>query len=165
LIISTNGSTWLFEPELGKASIWLSASIPILEPHIEFLKSVDEYSHLPYTATVISGLFLCLVMVFIQAVFYWKTVVGPRKAKGVTSKTFSLLLVLAVMIAAMVWIAFIFVPTPYDPRWPGMARVIFWPIFPFFGGVVVSLSASVLFTILVGIVKLIFMHGGRRGHA
>jgi len=160
VIAASYGSAWLFETELDKVSDWLSTAIPALAPRIDFLKSVDGYSQLPYTATVISGLLLILVMVFVQAVFYLKTVIVPGKAKGVTSKTFGLLLLITFMIAAMVWVAFVFVPTPYDPRWPGMTRVFFWPIFPLFGGGVAYLSTWALFAILVGILKLIFMRGG-----
>ncbi len=164
-VAAAYGSTWLFSAKLDKASVWLSTALPILEPRIEFLRSVDGYSHLPYTATVISGMISVLVMIIIQAVFYWKTVVRPGKAKGVIPKTFGLMAYLALVFAALVWIAFIFTTNTYDPRWPGMTRVILWPIFPLLGGAMASLTATVLFSILVGIVKLVFMCKGNDGHS
>ncbi|MEZ5872113.1 MAG: hypothetical protein R3D32_09740 [Nitratireductor sp.] len=62
----------------------------------------------------------------------------------------------------LVAIAFIHVPTTYDPRWPGFASILFWPLFPALGAFAVWMFSMVLFSVFVGLAKAATQYGGTK---
>ena len=137
--------------------------LPILNERSSFLRGNDIPSYLSFAATVASVLVTVPVTIAVFFRGYWITVVGPRKCRRVSQATFiSVALGLSVSSILMA-IAFISVPTSYDPRWPGYSVIVFWPLFPAFGAGVAWIVSIVLHSVLVGLFKAAMQYGGKNG--
>lgn len=143
--------------------LWVSKNLPILGPRISFLSSVDQSSYLAFGATVLTCL-ICLPIVFsVWLVGYWKTVVSQRKCRGLSLETIYSVSFMIFVSGCLVAIAFAHVPDAFEVSRPGMSRILFWPFFPLVGATVTWLSAMTLFSISVGLMKLIMALRGSDG--
>lgn len=150
---------FIFGGQIGSAMALGVSKFSVLQPRIEFLKAHDQASAFAYAATVASGLFLLPILILFHAVAYWKTVIGKRRCRPADGYTLLGVGLVVFMVVIMMAIAFVHVPKSYDPRWPGMARILFWPIFPVFGGVAFSILEEVGFITFVGLMKLVWCKG------
>ncbi|MEZ5790105.1 MAG: hypothetical protein R3D34_04675, partial [Nitratireductor sp.] len=103
---------------------------PLLNERSSFLLDRDISSYMSFAATVGSIFVTAPLTIAIFARGYWITVVVPRKCRRVSPATFLSMAFSFLVSSILVAIAFIHVPTTYDPRWPGMAFILFWPVFP-----------------------------------
>jgi hypothetical protein len=154
---------FLFGAGLEDATRLLVHHMPFLLARLAFLRSADGYSHIPYIATIISGLIFVPTMLIVNGIGYWKTVVSHRRCRKVVPLTTVVIGMGISVFGAMLWIAFVYCPLSYQQSRPGMVRILFWPIFPIFGSGVVFLSAIIGFSILVGVAKFAWHFGGRYG--
>ena len=140
---------------------WLSDAMPFSRDRLNFLAQLDERSAVSYLATVLSGFLLVPVILCANGVGYWKTVVAGRRCKRVTSLSLASAGPALLVFGVVFWIAFVFVPSGIDPRYPGNVRWFFWPIFPALGGLVLALLPSVLFQVCVLALKAALLAAGR----
>ena len=164
LIVCSYIYAWILGPKLQKVSDWIAENYTIFAPRIQFLENYDHHSHLIYSATILSCASLLPVFLILLAAVYWKTVVEKRLCESVSKKrTPTHLLFSTVVICAVFYFSFLFVPFEIDPRYPGHARIFLWPLSPMFLSLGAYISARFLFSILVGIMKLAFLPGGHHG--
>ncbi len=137
--------------------------LPILEGRIEFLEKVGGYSEIGYVAAVMVGLIMVPLLVAINAFFYWRLVLVPRKNMSVNLITLAIIANGFIVFGVLVWIVFVSVPHLYDPSKAGLRVVLFWPIFPALASGVIYLVAEMAFRALIGLLKFILPHGDSSG--
>jgi len=154
-------ATGFFSAQLDVISTRLASLVPLLRPRITFLAAVDPSFPAQYAAGVISFVLVQPIGIAIFARAYWRTVVKKRLCKPVGPVTPITMLLGAGLLLVFVWATFGTVPSRWDPRYPGMARIFFHPIYQILASLISSLSAFLSFAILVGFLKFLFL---RRGH-
>ncbi|MHA7970851.1 hypothetical protein [Rhizobium sp. CAU 1783] len=131
--------------------------IPFFEGRIAYLKRSDHLSYVGFIATVISGaVSIPIITAFIGRV-YWNKVVAAGKCKPVNGNIVIILILQVAFGYSLFFMAFIDVGEPVDPRWPGMTRILLWPIFPFFGAIVYWVVGFLIFGLSVGILKFLYL--------
>lgn len=150
---------FFLETRLEDVAIWLSSEFSIFKPRIEFLKSIDNFSHLAFSATVLSNALVMQLMMLTHGFFYWKTVVVPRKCKPISRETVFVMLAGTLFFCAFVYIAFVDVPEYFNSDRPGKALYMFWPFFPVFGTIVTVISVFSISVSILAILKLVFIRG------
>lgn len=153
----------LFDFFRADGVLWVSKIFPILGPRISFLSSVDQSSYLAFGATVLACLICLPIIVIVWLIGYWKTVVSPRKCRDLSFETIYSVSFMIFVSGCLVAITFVHVPSAFEVSRPGMASILFWPFFPLLGAVVTFLSAMTLFSIAVGLMKLIMALRGSDG--
>ncbi len=162
IAISAAYALW-FLPDLEVVAANLDSYLPILNERLSFLLDNDFDSYLAYSATVLSVLVSVPVTVTGFSFGYWRTVAAPRKCRRVSKDTLLAILFGVSTSTILMAIAFIDVPETYDPRWPGFALILFWPIFPALGGAAAWFFGMTVFLTLVGMVKAACQYGGKYG--
>lgn len=137
---------------LSKES-FIRSLLPFLEGRMDFLKVQDERSLLAYIATVYSAIFTIPIFTLIWLLGYWRTVISKRAHVGLVPDAVISLMFFFGVTAIFVTISFVHVPETYDPRWPGFARILFWPIFPVFGTFFVFMISASIFLLAVFLLK------------
>ena len=131
--------------------------IPFFDGRMAYLKQSNQLSYAGFVATVVSGsIFVPIIAAFIGRV-YWRSVAAAGKCRPVNS---NIIIVVILQIAfgfALFFVAFIDVGEPVDPRWPGMTRMLLWPIFPFLGALVYWSVGVLVFGVSVGILKFLYL--------
>jgi hypothetical protein len=140
-----------------------SSSISFVANRMDFLREQDMNSLRVFLATLYSGFVLLPFVIILWGVGYWKTVIRLGKAKPVNSDTIVVMIFQITVAVAAFYIAFLSVPGVYDARWPGRARILFWPIFPAIGAMVFWLATILLFSAIVGALKFVFIPEGQNG--
>ena len=143
---------------LSKES-FIRSLFPFLEGRMDFLKAQDERSLLAYTATVYSAVFTIPICTLIWLFGYWLTVISKRAHMGLVPDSIISVGYLVVVSVAFLAIAFVHVPETYDSRWPGMARILFWPVFPAFGTFLTFMASASLFVLIVFCLEIIYPEG------
>lgn len=133
---------------------------PLLKERSSFLLDRDISSYMSFAATVGSIFVTAPLTIAIFARGYWITVVAPRKCRRVSKATFLSMAFTFSASSILVAIAFVHVPTTYDPRWPGFASILFWPVFPAIGAFMAWMFSMVLFSVFVGLAKAATQYGG-----
>ena len=150
-------------PVVAGAASEVLIYLPTLNGRASFLRSNDIPSYFSFSATVVSVLLTGPLSIAVFARGYWITVVAPRKCRRVSRETFLSVAFSLSVSSILVAIAFVHVPTTYDPRWPGFSSILFWPLFPALGSVVAWMFSLVLFSALVGIAKAATQRGEKNG--
>lgn len=135
----------------------------IFDERISFLRDNDQFSLVTFLATLISCFFVSPIVIFVWAAGYWRTVIVPRKCRPFVLETLIAMGFMSLVAAVFLVIAFVVVPKNYHPAYPGMARFLFWPFFPLFGAGAMWVSTGVVFSLIVGFYKFIFIRGGQNG--
>lgn len=135
----------------------LSEIFPPANGRIDFFERQDEASKGAYTATLSAGLLIVPAFLVSHGIGYWSTVVAPGRCRRVSRLTIMSVLTAVLAFVAIFWIGFFFVP---DVRLAKKSFILFWPIFPALGGVLLVLISHVVFGALVGGLKFLF---GLRG--
>lgn len=161
-LIATYGLFFLY-PNTERLATQLGSYFPFLGPRLSFLREHDYVSYLSYAASVLGVSISIPTLVAFSAVAYWKTVVQPRKCIEVPAHTGLLVLIGILACGAFFAIAFLHVPQTYSAERRGMAFIFFWPFFPFLAAIVASTLANLLFSILIGAIKLTLMRGTDHG--
>ena len=143
--------------------LWVSKTFPILGPRISFLNSVDQSSYLAFGATVLTCLICLPIIVCIWLLGYWKTVVAPRQCRDLSWEAIYSVSYMIFVSGCFVAIAFVHVPDTFVASRPGRSGILFWPFFPLVGAFVTWLSAMTLFSISVGLIKIIIALRGSGG--
>jgi len=155
-IIAAYATYFIFGARLDAVATWLAREFPLLAPRIEFLRAWDAQSVRAYAATMVSGALLFPIFLLINAIGYWKNVVRIGGCNPVDAMTFKLLIQLLVMFGGLTVIAVFFIPSTWNPRYPGMTRIFFWPAFPALGGLMWALDCYIFFYVPVAILKYVF---------
>lgn len=155
-LIATYGIFFLY-PNTERLATQLGSYFPLLSPRLSFLRDHDYVSYLSYAASVLGASISIPTLVAFSAVAYWKTVVRPRKCMEVSVYTGLVVLMAILVCCAFFAIVFLDVPQTYSVERRGMAFILFWPFFPFLAAIVASTLANLLFSILIGAIKLILM--------
>ena len=111
--------------------------LPLLQPRsllfgdrIIFYKMHSDISLEPFRVSVLAS-FLYISIMAAASVFRYRSVVkeyGAFEFDGVVSR--STFVCGIALIIAFLYIGFFFAPLSFDPRYPGMASVLFWPYYP-----------------------------------
>lgn len=141
----------------------ISYYIPSIVARHEFLAVGGKASQTAFLATVASGLAVCPVLLLVNLLWYCKLVLLPRKHKGVSGRTFLVVGLALTIVSGLLWISFLSVPKDFDPDQVGLAAVLFWPFFPFFGSCVFFITSFALFSSSIAFVKLTLPHGVENG--
>jgi len=156
-------ASWFLQGHSASFDRYVSEYLPWLHGRFQFLGSISAFSQSSYVAVVFSGLFTVPILIAVNAMGYWKTVVVKHKRGGVGRNTIFAIGFALLVIVVMPWFFFVFVPEIHDPSYLGMARVFFWPVFPMLAGMVFLVVANVAFSVLVGILKFVLVFRGRNG--
>lgn len=155
-VIAAYATYFIFGERLDALSTWLAREFPLLAPRIGFLRAWNVQSARAYAATVTSGALLFSIFLLINAIGYWKTVVRKGGCRTVNINTLVLVVMLLTVFGVLGAIAFLEIPSTWNPSYPGMTRIFFWPTFPMLGGLFSSTMFYGAFSMLVAIVKFVF---------
>lgn len=145
--------TLLVNFELSTSYDSLVENLPILKNRLDFLQSSDQLSQRGFIVTIVVALMAIPVFVAINVVFYWKLVLSPRQSRKINRYTFFSILMACAVFGLLTWIAFVSVPSSFDPKRPGLVMILFWPFFPALGAGMIYLIITVIFSVLVGCYK------------
>lgn len=145
------------------ASVGFAENFSILSNRLQFLRMNDHDSYVSFSATLLSSSILVPIVLAVWVLGYWKTVAAQKKCRPASIDTFFALIFYILFGSFMIFIAYIFVPANFDPRWPGNARIIFWPIFPAINFMGVWSFLIVIFSLIVSVYKFTVLRGGYLG--
>lgn len=145
-----------FASDYQSKSDALLSVLPITKGRIFFLHGHGAYSEAAYVATIVCAAIAIPMLVAVNGVFYLTLVALPGQCRGVNRITFLSLLYALCVVAVFTWIIFISVPSHFEPARPGLAVILFWPVFPALGALFVPGVSFVVFSVLVGLLKLAF---------
>lgn len=146
-------------PRAPEAEEFVLRFLPALETRVSFLGLVDEKSKISYLATVLACLFVCPLLMFIQGIAYWKTVISKGVCFRVSKMSAAAVGIIMAWIIFLLFGGFIFSPYLFHPGRPGMSRVLFWPVFPLLGGGIAALVTNYFFACIVWALKAVFQSG------
>jgi hypothetical protein len=162
VLVATYGLYFLF-PNTERLATQLGSYFPFLTPRLSFLREHDYASYLAYAASVLGVSISIPTLIALSAAAYWKVGAQPRKCKKVSGHT-GLLIVIGILVCYVFsLITFLHVPQTYSAERPGMAQIFFWPFFPCTAAIVASTLANLLFSIIIGIIKLTILRGTNNG--
>lgn len=141
----------------------IARHLPILEARVQFLKEFDQKSLVALGATVLTCVAGAPVLVFVWLVGYWRTVVSKGSCREITIESLAPIAFLAAVSLLGLFIVFLHIPEFYDPRRPGMTRILFFPIFPFLGSFVGYILSQVFFSLMVAALKATLQIRGKNG--
>lgn len=154
----------IFEDEILYISENFIDYFSLFKGRFYYIYSIDKYSSLSFLATLLSGIITMPIIIYIHFKYYMKTVVYPKKFVEVGPITLIYMIFSLIIFSILLWLTFIAIIKPYNPKYPGMTRTFFWPLFPFFGGIFLSSFANFIFYTIVGLLKFAFMRGDHRDH-
>jgi len=162
VVIATYGLYFLY-PNIERLAAQLSSYFPFLAPRLSFLREHDYASYLSYAASILGISISIPTLIAIFSVAYWKFVMQPRRYTKVSGHT-GLLIVIGILVCYVFFaITFLHVPETYSAQRPGLSQILFWPFFPFIAAIVATTVANLLFSIIVGAIKLTLLRGANNG--
>ena len=162
VLILAYGLCFLY-PNPERLATQLGSYFPFLEPRLLFLREHDYNSYVSYAATVLAISISIPTQAVILVTAYWKVAVQSQKRLKASGRT-GLRFVIGIFGCYIIfWMAFSSVPQAYSPQWPGMARILFWPVFPFIATLAASTLANLLFPMIIGVVRLTILRGTNNG--
>jgi hypothetical protein len=154
-IISAYAASLLFANQMMGLTAALSNIFPVLDLRINFLGLIDTKSATTYVATITSGTALLSVSMILNFIGYWRTVASKGRCFPVNNFTIINMIMSILIMTTLLYTIFVLVPNTFDPRWPGMIGLLFWPMFPAIGALTLFLCSSLAFSVFVGFLKLV----------
>ncbi len=112
-----------FDSVLDDASLWLMDYMPFLKARLMFLEALDGHARNSFTATALSGFVLTPILLIVNSIGYWQTVVC-RRCRKIGPLTFVSMIYAPAVFYVLCWIAFVDVPRSFQSRYPGTARIL-----------------------------------------
>lgn len=126
---------------------------PIGSDRVEFLRHHSAYSVTGYAATVIVGSVSVPIFLIIHIIAYIKFVGISMSCRDVNVGTLYLTVTSKVLLLWLIWMAFIFVPSDFNPRRPGNAVFLFRPFSLYLGSGMVVVAENSIFATIIAVVK------------
>ena len=123
---------------------------PIFQDRIALLGGVDPISSACFASAILVGLLLMPVMLGIQSVGYWKTVLRHGVYKPVTFLSAVFPIRGCALLSIFSWVVFVGVPRSGPSAPVGMAGIFHWPMFPVLGSAVTWTTGFWIFGALTG---------------
>jgi hypothetical protein len=137
---------------------------------IEFYSSFSDIQVRSYAVTLTASVVLAALLTIIHLIARLRMLTSPLYREYLVNRSEwgprKLLIQLVLPILASwfaLWVAFFDVPSYFNPRYPGMTRLLFWPNFPILAALGLVSSSLVIPLIIVNTLELIMRLGGRDG--